>query len=186
MCEAETSGARADLLHNAALCYEADFQHPPVVRSSDAARAFIAPPWGGWEGTKWRSQPRTVRLRPEPSLLCAGGWGWDAKKLCCVAAQRRTAVQRGLDRFSLMGGKAPAAPGGDTWSPTTAATPLCSADQCVGASLPAVPASWTSKPGDAACLHSPGLTAFRVGGRGSVADAGGGSCASATGGQTPA
>ncbi len=28
---------------------------------------------GGWEGTKWRSQPRPVRLRPEPSLLCADG-----------------------------------------------------------------------------------------------------------------
>ena len=28
------------------------FPAPTVVRSTDAARAFIAPPWGGWEGMK--------------------------------------------------------------------------------------------------------------------------------------
>lgn len=157
-----------------------------VVRSTDAARAFIAPPWGGWEGTKWRSQPRTVRLRPEPSLLCAGGWGWDAKKLCCVAAQRQTAVQRGLDRFSLMGGKAQRRRVGIHGRRQRRRHRFAARACAVGPSLPAVPASWTSKPGDAACLHSSGLTAFRVGGRGSVADAIGGSCASATGGHTPA
>lgn len=64
-------------------------------------------------GTKWRSQPRKVRQWPEPSLLCADGWCCDAKPR--AATQLRTAVQRGLDRFSIMGGKAPRAPGGDTF-----------------------------------------------------------------------
>ena len=70
---------------------------------------------GGPRGTKWRSQPRRVWQWPEPSLLCADGWCCDAKP--CAATQLRTAVQRGLDRFPLMGGKAPRAPGGNTTSP---------------------------------------------------------------------
>jgi len=45
----------------------------------------IAPPLGGWEGIKWRSQPHPVRLRPEPSLLCADGRG----RACGRGAVRR-------------------------------------------------------------------------------------------------
>ena len=107
MCEAETSGARADLLHNAALCYVADFQHR---RSFEApTQPGRSPSPGGPRGTKWRSQPRKVRQWPEPSLLCADGWCCDAKPR--AASQRRTAVQRGLDRFPIMGGKGASATG---------------------------------------------------------------------------
>ena len=85
------------------------FPAQTFARSTDAARAFIAPPWGGWEGTKLRSKPRKVRQWPEPSLLCADGWCCDAKP--CSATQLRTAVPRGLDRFPIMGGKGASATG---------------------------------------------------------------------------
>ena len=71
---------------------------------------------------------------------------------CAGKILRRPAVQRGLDRFSLMGGKGASATG------------------------------WGYNHRRAATSSLPGDTAFWVGGRGSVADAGCGSCASATGG----
>ena len=64
---------------------------------------------------------------------------------------RLPAVQRGLDRFPVMGGKGASATG------------------------------WGYKHRRAATCSLPGDTALWVGGRGSVADADGGSCALATG-----
>ena len=44
-----------------------------------------SPSPGGLRWTKWRSQPHPVRLRPEPSLLCADGRG----RACGRGAVRR-------------------------------------------------------------------------------------------------
>ena len=91
MCaKRKQAGPCPDLLHNAALCYVADSQHR---RSFEApTQPGRSPSPGEPRGTKWRSQPRRVRLWPEPSLLCADGW-------CCERS------------FSIMGGKGASATG---------------------------------------------------------------------------
>ena len=80
------------------------------------------------------------------------GAGLVGEAPCAGKILRRTAVQRGLDRFPVMGGKGASATG------------------------------WGYIHRRAATRSLPGDTAFWVGGRGSVADAPSGSCASATGG----
>ena len=79
------------------------------------------------------------------------GAGLVGEAPCAGKILRRTAVQRWLDRFPVMGGKGASATG------------------------------WGYKHRRAATCSLPGDTAFWVGGRGSVADADGGSCALATG-----
>lgn len=71
------------------------------------------------------------------------GAGLVGEAPCAGKILRRTAVQRGLDRFPVMGGKGASATG------------------------------WGYKHRRAAACSLPGDTAFWVGGRGSVADAGG-------------
>ena len=132
---------------------------PTVVRSTDAARAFIAPPWGGWEGIKWRSQPRAPcgcgRNQAFFVLMaCAGLVG---ETPCAGKILRRTAVQRGLDRFVMpgtvrasMGGKGASATG---WGYTIAGRRL---DRCRAIPLSGwvVAEAWLTR--TAAALRRPG------------------------------
>jgi len=78
------------------------------------------------------------------------GAGLVGEAPCAGKILRLTAVQRWLDRFPVMGGKGASATG------------------------------WGYNHRRAATCSLPGDTAFRVGGRGSVADSGGVSCALAT------
>ena len=89
--------------------------------------------------------------RNQAFFVLMAGAGLAEEAPCAVKILRRTAVQRWLDRFPVMGGKGASATG------------------------------WGYKHRRAATRSLPGDTAFRVGGRGSMADAIG-SCASATGG----
>ena len=88
--------------------------------SKDRRNPGVHPPLGDRGGQSGGHGRARCGQWPEPSLLCADGWCCDSKP--CAATQLRTAVQRGLDRFVMpgtvrasMGGKAPRAPGGDTF-----------------------------------------------------------------------
>ena len=74
---------RCEELYNYALCYVPDSWHRRWFEAPTQPGRSPSP--GGPRGTKWRSQPRPVRLRPEPSLLCADGRG----RACGRGAVRR-------------------------------------------------------------------------------------------------
>ena len=90
--------------------------------------------------------------RNQAFFVLMAGAGLVGEAPCAGKILRLTAVQRWLDRFPVMGGKGASATG------------------------------WGYNHRRAATCSLPGDTAFWVGCRGSVADADGGSCASATGG----